>query len=210
MYCNQCGNQIPDSAKFCQECGCATSTTYKQDENYKIQSNYNKTPPLISKGNVEGENDIPMPKIGGSIVLGITSAFTLGCAIYCIDWFPAFVVCLILTGICIAGCVMGIKNYNLAKNDFSQYKKKVQKGREAVKVIQEANKAKEELERKRQDELLKKRSEYSAQGIPTCPKCASTSIATINRGYSIVTGFIGSGKPVNVCQNCGHKWQIGK
>ena len=43
-----------------------------------------------------------------------------------------------------------------------------------------------------------------------CPKCGSTSISTVNRGYSLLTGFIGSGKPVNVCQKCGHKWRPGK
>lgn len=42
---------------------------------------------------------------------------------------------------------------------------------------------------------------------PKCPKCGSTSIATVNRGYSIVWGFIGSGKPINVCQRCGHKFK---
>lgn len=40
-----------------------------------------------------------------------------------------------------------------------------------------------------------------------CPKCKSTSIATTNRGYSLVWGFIGSGKPMNVCQRCGYKWK---
>ena len=43
---------------------------------------------------------------------------------------------------------------------------------------------------------------------PRCPKCGSTSIVTTNRGYSFWTGFVGSGKPMNVCQNCGHKWKI--
>lgn len=41
---------------------------------------------------------------------------------------------------------------------------------------------------------------------PICPKCKSTSIITMNRGFSIVTGFIGSGKPINVCQMCGHRF----
>ena len=45
--------------------------------------------------------------------------------------------------------------------------------------------------------------------IPKCPKCGATAIATINRGYSIVWGFLGSGKPVNVCQVCGHKFKPG-
>ena len=58
--------------------------------------------------------------------------------------------------------------------------------------------------------LAKKREELKKQGIASCPKCGSTSIATVNRGYSMVTGFIGSGKPVNVCQVCGHKWETGK
>ena len=43
-----------------------------------------------------------------------------------------------------------------------------------------------------------------------CPKCGSTSIATINRGYSLVWGFIGSGSARNVCQSCGYKFIPGK
>ena len=40
-----------------------------------------------------------------------------------------------------------------------------------------------------------------------CPKCNSTSISTGARGFSIVTGFIGSGSTVNRCGNCGYKWK---
>lgn len=43
-----------------------------------------------------------------------------------------------------------------------------------------------------------------------CPKCGSYSVATTNRGYSLLTGFIGSSSPRNVCQKCGHKWKPGK
>lgn len=43
-----------------------------------------------------------------------------------------------------------------------------------------------------------------------CPKCGSYSVATTNRGYSLLTGFIGSGSPRNVCQKCGYKWKPGK
>lgn len=42
-----------------------------------------------------------------------------------------------------------------------------------------------------------------------CPRCGCKSIATINRGYSMFWGFIGSGKPVNVCQKCGFKFKPG-
>lgn len=43
-----------------------------------------------------------------------------------------------------------------------------------------------------------------------CPKCGSTSIATISRGYSLIWGFVGSAKPVNVCQSCGYKFKPGQ
>lgn len=43
----------------------------------------------------------------------------------------------------------------------------------------------------------------------TCPKCGSTSIQTNNRGFSVLTGFVGSGSPRNVCQKCGFKWKPG-
>lgn len=40
-----------------------------------------------------------------------------------------------------------------------------------------------------------------------CPKCNSTNITTGSRGYNMVWGFIGSGKNVNRCGKCGHKWE---
>ncbi|MBR3843110.1 MAG: ribosomal protein L7/L12 [Christensenellaceae bacterium] len=45
--------------------------------------------------------------------------------------------------------------------------------------------------------------------IPCCPKCGSTALATVNRGYSIVWGFLGSATPMNVCQACGYKFKPG-
>lgn len=40
-----------------------------------------------------------------------------------------------------------------------------------------------------------------------CPKCSSTQIVTGQRGYSVVWGFWGSGKTMNRCANCGHRWE---
>ena len=59
-------------------------------------------------------------------------------------------------------------------------------------------------------EALKALGDLGNMLKPHCPKCGSTSIATVNRGYSIISGFIGSGKAVNVCQNCGHRFKPGK
>lgn len=46
--------------------------------------------------------------------------------------------------------------------------------------------------------------------IPKCPKCGSTAIEATQKGYSLLTGFLGSGKTMNYCKNCGHKWKPGR
>lgn len=38
-----------------------------------------------------------------------------------------------------------------------------------------------------------------------CPRCRGTDIVVTNRGFSIVRGFIDSGKSMNVCKKCGYK-----
>lgn len=43
--------------------------------------------------------------------------------------------------------------------------------------------------------------------VVKCPKCGSTNITAGQRGYSLLTGFIGSGSTVNRCAKCGHKWK---
>lgn len=43
----------------------------------------------------------------------------------------------------------------------------------------------------------------------TCPKCGSTDIAEGTKGFSLVTGFIGSGNFRYVCKKCGNKWKPG-
>lgn len=42
---------------------------------------------------------------------------------------------------------------------------------------------------------------------PQCPKCGSTAITAGQRGYSLLTGFLGSNKTVNRCANCGYTWK---
>ncbi|MDO4976827.1 MAG: zinc ribbon domain-containing protein [Eubacteriales bacterium] len=40
-----------------------------------------------------------------------------------------------------------------------------------------------------------------------CPECGSTAITTGTRGFSIISGFIGSGTVMNMCGHCGYKWK---
>lgn len=46
--------------------------------------------------------------------------------------------------------------------------------------------------------------------IISCPNCGSVDYSTSTRGYSIVTGFVGSGKTMLTCHKCGHRWKPGK
>lgn len=48
------------------------------------------------------------------------------------------------------------------------------------------------------------------KGVVTCPICGSTSVTTGQRGFSLITGFLGSNKTVNRCGKCGHTWAPGK
>jgi DNA-directed RNA polymerase subunit RPC12/RpoP len=47
----------------------------------------------------------------------------------------------------------------------------------------------------------------NSKDIVKCPKCGSKSIFSGQRGFSIITGFIGSGNTVNRCAKCGYKWK---
>lgn len=67
---------------------------------------------------------------------------------------------------------------------------------------------KETSERDTLDKAIKE-AEEREHSQPTCPKCHSTAIGVVNRGYSFWTGFLGSGSPRNVCQNCGYRWKPG-
>ena len=40
-----------------------------------------------------------------------------------------------------------------------------------------------------------------------CPRCGSTEYHAGARGYSIWTGFLGSGQTVITCLKCGYKWK---
>lgn len=57
------------------------------------------------------------------------------------------------------------------------------------------------------EQLPKPSTQPQESNQPKCPKCGSTNIAIGARGWKWTTGFIGSGKTVNRCGNCGHTWK---
>lgn len=54
---------------------------------------------------------------------------------------------------------------------------------------------------------VKRETEEREANTVRCPKCGSTQITTGQRGYSLITGFLGSNKTVNRCANCGYSWK---
>lgn len=97
-----------------------------------------------------------------------------------------------------------------AKNDLDSKSKKCwncgmslkDDGTELWKQVKEkADKVHAKKFQEKLEENLSKQSD-----VPTCPKCGSTSIDAVNRGFSLLSGFLGSGKTMNYCKNCGFKY----
>lgn len=72
---------------------------------------------------------------------------------------------------------------------------------EVVSRIMETKQIPSALRMKTKQEYLDEKNQIC------CPKCKSTKIGIANRGYNVLTGFIGSGKTMNFCQSCGYKWK---
>lgn len=62
------------------------------------------------------------------------------------------------------------------------------------------NNSKQEIEIKN---ILKNNKDDTVR----CPRCGSSAITTGQRGFSLVTGFLGSNKTVNRCGKCGYSWR---
>lgn len=61
------------------------------------------------------------------------------------------------------------------------------------------------LQKEQMEAIEQKKQENSNKVM--CPECGCTDIGVANRGYSLIWGFLGSGKTMNVCKKCGHKWK---
>lgn len=65
----------------------------------------------------------------------------------------------------------------------------------------------EECKQRERESLMYAPKKQQNKNTPQCPKCGSTAITAGQRGFSIITGFLGSGQTVNRCANCGYKWK---
>ena len=208
IKCPKRGARIPDNAKFCQECGCDVLRGLEIKERQQRTTEMNA--PIYKNSEIDNK-DVPTPKLSTPIVLGIASILALIGLVFAtqISLFSA-IISIIMFIVVFGGCISSIKDYNLAKKNFEEYRVKTLKEQKEAEDRKAAYNAQREQERKEEAEkeaaLRKKRAEYSEKGIVSCPRCGSISISTGSRGYSMVSGFIGSGKTTNRCAACGYKW----
>ena len=97
-------------------------------------------------------------------------------------------------------------DYILAMNDL--------KGKDIIEFESKMENIRQQLsDRDNQAKIQRETQQKTEEKVSNqvrCPKCGSTQICVTNRGYSLLSGFIGSGSARNVCQNCGYKWKPGK
>lgn len=63
----------------------------------------------------------------------------------------------------------------------------------------------------KQKENIFESNEYldylNSKNMVICPKCGSSVVSTGQRGFSIITGFVGANKTMNRCAKCGYYWK---
>jgi len=57
-----------------------------------------------------------------------------------------------------------------------------------------------------ENEIITKLSINDDENTLRCERCGSTNIQLMKRGFTVTTGFLGSGKNQRVCKNCLYKW----
>lgn len=213
IKCPECGKEVSNMAAACPNCGYGIREHFEEQQRALAAKERQmlleiKKQEAAQKANQEREKRIDETKLpekphkGKSIYAGIACGLMA-----LIGWFGTF------TGLGIIWLIIAVLFTIATIQAPKLYKEEVERYERAIKnpddykrsVVEEDEKrtaeAKEQA-RKRLDAL-----EAKAKAAPRCPKCGSTYISTVNRGYSLVWGFIGSGNAMNVCQKCGHKWK---
>ncbi len=212
MKCPECGKEnVSDTSSTCPECG-YNIQKYLQELREKEQDEkefqYILSTIEIPEVHEPKEPDSYVPGVIGSVIAYL---FLLACIV--IADGGSFAIGLV-TLLYIAFLVLLYVSIENEKKEFTkaliEYQEKLKENEEIRNNIEQyrMDKAKEILEQKKLERFLEElRAERNRK--LHCPKCGSENIGVINRGYSILTGFAGSGTPMNVCQKCGYKWKPG-
>ena len=83
----------------------------------------------------------------------------------------------------------------------------LEEGEKEKQLYETDREAWEQLQKEKEQRQIEfqKRAEERANNIK-CPHCGCTHYTIMHRGWKITTGFLGSSKPIRVCDNCMKKF----
>lgn len=212
ITCPECGKaNVSDGAQACPDCGFGIKDHFLKIEREREAAAQAERKALEKAAKEEKEKKeredrlekVKMPEPPKKPVAMVTCMLVIGImwlVLAFVDgfhllWFGGGLFFCIVALAGISSYNDEVKKYEIAQNDFRKYQELIVKEEDIKQAV-----AARETQRKAAQALA----------IPKCPKCGSTYISTVNRGYSLVWGFIGSGNAMNVCQKCGYKFKPGK
>lgn len=208
IKCPECMKEISDKAEVCIHCGypisktnvpnsesnvdlSLTNTTSESQTNLPLSEN-DRTLEMLKRNKTKSVRNATIASVVFLLILIIMlRALTFDfndpneviLTIIFMEIFPALFILANLPD-----AIKFSKEYNLAKNNYSEYLNVKQKENQYAKWYTETQKLK-------------------SQKAMCCPKCGSTAITTGARGVNWTMGLIGASKTVNRCGNCGHTWK---
>lgn len=180
INCPECSHQISDRAQCCPNCGyplTEISNLNISETNNSEEQNY-----CVIFNRLGQPNKIDIIKMVRQI-----GNYDLKTAKDIVDFPPSVII----------------------KNISQQAAKDVQKKLDllgAVVSIEKLNSS-ECQNNSKQEIAIKRILNNNKDDTIRCPRCGSTSVTTGQKGFSLLTGFLGSNKTVNRCGKCGYSWQ---
>lgn len=223
VKCPECGREnVSDTAEACPNCGFNIKLYYEQrrktEEHDKRASEYER---MKAENKLREDEQRAVSRQKKIALISPPDAdkladdkrwsiflLILGSIIFVLGFFTSLFISAVGALILVVG-TSGFKDYKKEKADYDLSASNYAAYRdEMIRRIDEEDSRQMRLKHERNErEAAQKAERQRKLNEPvTCPQCGSTSIATVNRGYSIIWGFIGSGKPMNVCQKCGYKF----
>lgn len=216
IKCPECGREnVSDTSLTCPECGYDIKKYVVELEEKKKDQEELKE--IISTIKLPELQEPIKPSLSKYIYTFIGALIVCG-----FIWFYAIISeatnsspIIFITIIFIIFLMIVISNY---ENEKEKYEKELEKYPEKLKEHEKIMQNPEQYyyseaikilnTRKIERNLVKLKQEDCLKVV--CPKCGSHNVGLVDRGYSFWTGFLGSGTPMNVCQNCGYSWKPGK
>lgn len=180
INCPECNHQISDKAQSCPNCGyplIEISNSNISETNNSENQNY-----CVIFNRLGQPNKIDIIKMVRQI-----GNYDLKTAKDIVDFPPSVII------------------KNISQQDAKDVQKKLDLLGAVVSI--EKLESSEGQNNYKQEMEIKKILNNNKDDTVRCPRCGSASVTTGQRGFSLLTGFLGSNKTVNRCGQCGYSWQ---